>query len=95
MYQDKVVDDNVSRTGSRPPVGATLAELRLPSGLRHLIGVICAWELLALYGPRVRGRRLPTGSHLAHRYKGHAVTGVIGVSLGMLAWHLLVEVDRD
>lgn len=95
MYQDKVVDDNVSRTGSRPPVGATLAELRLPSGLRHQVG--SGRQPAAPDAGTVEGEQLPGADHpdQVHRYKGHAVTGVIGVSLGMLAWHLLVEVDRD
>lgn len=70
------------------------AELRLPAPMRHVIGAICAWELVALYGPSLCGHRLPTGSHLAHQYKSHTATGIIGAALGMLAWHLLVEADR-
>lgn len=106
MCEGEAADGNVSpKTGSRPPVGShylhprshnrrAASELRLPAPMRHVIGGICAWELVALYGPAVRGHRLPTGSHLAHRYKGYTATGIIGVALGMLGWHLLFEADR-
>lgn len=56
------------------------------------VGGACAWEILALGS----AGRLPTLSCLAHRARRHPVgAAVIGACLGVLAWHLVWDGDRD